>query len=73
MNSMNTATQIAAKLGDAAIHPGEGDVSGQAALDRGLLRGLKVTFAEILLLAYEREHEERRRLAELEAAADAFT
>jgi hypothetical protein len=56
------------KLGDAAIHPGEGDVGRQASLDSSLLRQLRITFSELLQVVYEREHEEAERLAALRQA-----
>ncbi len=56
------------KLGDAAIHPGDGDVSRQAALDNALLRQLEITFGELLAVVYEREHEEAERLEALKQA-----
>jgi hypothetical protein len=60
------------RLGDAAIHPGEGDVSKQAVLHRALLRQISTTFTELLYLAYEREHERTERLTELEEAQKQF-
>lgn len=36
------------KLGDAAIHPGDGRVDRQSALDNALLRQLEITFGELL-------------------------
>jgi hypothetical protein len=59
------------KLGDAAIHPGEGDVEGQAALDNALLRQLQITFSELLQVVYEREREEQERLEALQRAVSA--
>ena len=57
------------RLANAAIHPAvDGDVSGQAILDSQLLQQVKITFAEMLLLVYERDHETKERLAALEAA-----
>lgn len=75
---LNPAYLTAIKgLGDAAIHPGEGDVGRQASLDDSLLRQLRITFIELLQVVYEREHEEAERLAamrqalsEIEGAAD---
>jgi Domain of unknown function (DUF4145) len=63
---------VISRLGNAAIHPGDGDVTRQQALDRALLAAIEVTFAEILHVAYERENEEQDRLAALEAALAAF-
>jgi hypothetical protein len=58
-------------LGNAAIHPGGGDVTRQAALDSDLLRLIRITFSELLQVVYEREHEETSRLSALrEALAD---
>ena len=59
------------RLGDAAIHPGEGDVDRQVALDNALLRQLRVTFSELLQVVYEREHEEKGRLHALRQALGA--
>lgn len=56
------------KLGDAAIHPGEGDVGRQASLDSSLLRQLRITFGELLQVVYERDHEEAGRLNALREA-----
>jgi hypothetical protein len=56
------------RLANAALHPGDGDVSRQEALDSALIQSVKVTFAELLLLVYEREHATRDRLQELESA-----
>jgi hypothetical protein len=56
------------KLGDAAIHPGDGRVERQEALDNALLRQLEITFAELLAVVYEREHEEAERLEALKSA-----
>jgi Domain of unknown function (DUF4145) len=56
------------KLGDAAIHPGDGTVERQQALDNALLRQLEITFAGLLAVVYEREHEEAERLEALKRA-----
>jgi hypothetical protein len=59
---------VVKKLGDAAIHPGDGNVERQSALDNGLLRQLEITFSELLAVVYEREHEEAERLEALKQA-----
>ena len=40
-------------LGNAAIHPNDGDVTKQAAFDRDLLVRVKETFLLLLFLVYE--------------------
>jgi hypothetical protein len=60
------------KLAAGAIHPGDGDVSTQAAFDREILTQLQVTMSELVQVVYEREHEEKSRLEALEAAAKVF-
>lgn len=60
--------RVIKKLGDGSIHPGEGDVSNQQALDAHLLNQLTITFAALLEHVYEREHEEKARLAAPEKA-----
>jgi hypothetical protein len=59
------------KLGDAAIHPGDGSAERQQALDDALLRQLEITFNELLAVVYEREHEEAERLEALKSALEA--
>lgn len=51
-------------LGNAAIHPNDGDISKQAALHAGLLREVRALFEELLEEAYEVE---RRRADRLKA------
>jgi hypothetical protein len=58
--------KVIKKLGDAAIHPGDGDIARQAALDSELLRQLRITFIELLEVVYEREHEQAARLGALQ-------
>ncbi len=59
------------RLANAAIHPGDdGGIERQRVLDSQLIQQVKITFAEILLLVYEREHETQARLQALEAALD---
>jgi hypothetical protein len=61
------------KLANAAIHPGdEGNVSKQATFDREILTQLEITLSELVRVVYEREQEERSRLAALQAAAQSF-
>jgi hypothetical protein len=59
--------KVVGRLGNAVIHPGDGDISRQAAVDRGLLTLLDSTFAELLQLIYERKHNQDANLAALEA------
>jgi hypothetical protein len=63
---------VIGKLGNAAIHAGDGDVNKQAALDRGLLTQLEITFTELLRVVYERQHEEAANLAALNAVLAAL-
>src|SRR6266487_2459304 len=58
--------KVLKKLGDAAIHPGDGDVSRQAALNEKLLRNVKITFVELLRLVYEQPLERSERLTSLQ-------
>jgi hypothetical protein len=60
------------KLANAAIHPGDGDVTNQETFDREILTQLEITMSELVRVAYEREHEEKSRLDALEAALKNF-
>jgi len=55
------------KLGDGAIHPGDGNVDAQKVLDAGLLVQLSHTFQMLLFLICELPHEKQRRLDGLKA------
>jgi hypothetical protein len=59
-------------LGDGAVHPNDGDVTKQAALDRQLLIAVSLTFAALLDAAYERPAAEDARKKKLEAAVAAM-
>jgi hypothetical protein len=63
-----TYLKVLKQLGDASIHPGDGDVSRQSALNEKLLRNVKITFVELLRLAYEQPHEREERLKVLQAS-----
>jgi hypothetical protein len=52
-------------LGNAAIHPNDGDISKQAALHAGLLREVRALFEELLEEAYEVEKRRANRLKAL--------
>lgn len=58
------------QIGNGAIHTNGGDVTKQAALDRGVLDALRVTMSELLEVVYERPAKEAERRAKLKAAAD---
>lgn len=59
-------------LGNAAIHPNDGDVTRQAAFDQECLNDISETFLELLSLVYEREHETRERLGRLGKKVETF-
>jgi hypothetical protein len=59
-------------LGNAAIHPNEGDVTKQAALDGALMLQLRALFVELLADVYEQPRLKSTRLAALQAAAETF-
>jgi hypothetical protein len=59
-------------LGNAAIHPNDGDVSRHAELDADPLARVKETFLHVLFLVYEVEHEKTARLSALRSKAKAF-
>lgn len=60
------------KLGDAAIHPNDGDTSKQSEFDSALISMVQETFAELLSRVYERERASRERLSALQAKLNAF-
>ncbi len=59
-------------LGNAAIHPNDGDIEKQKTLDRGLLVEIRVVFEELLDVVYERPARDAARKAKLRSASDAF-
>jgi hypothetical protein len=59
-------------LGNAAIHPNEGDITKQAALDSALMLQLRALFVELLDDVYEQPRRKSTRLAALQAAAETF-
>jgi hypothetical protein len=60
--------RVLKKLGDGAIHPNDGDVTRQDALDGELLSHVKIAFGSLVYEAYEREHELAARKAVLASA-----
>jgi hypothetical protein len=60
------------QIGNAAIHPNDGDISKQAALDRELLIALRAVFTELLDTIYERPAIEAARKAQLSGAIQSF-
>lgn len=59
-------------LGNAAIHPNDGDIEKQKTLDRGLLVEIRVVFEELLDVVYERPARDAARKAKLRSASDAL-
>jgi hypothetical protein len=62
--------KVIKRLGDGGIHPNDGKIETQAALDSALLIAMDVTFAELIFSIYEQEHDQGERLATLNAALD---
>jgi hypothetical protein len=60
-------------LGDASIHPNDGDVTTQDALDAELVRKVRETFLYLLYLVYEAPHERDKRLTALRVKAQELT
>jgi hypothetical protein len=60
------------QLGNAAIHPNDGDVTKQRVLDRQLIAEIRVVFEELLDVVYERPAREAARKAKLRSASEAF-
>lgn len=56
-------------LGSGAIHPNNGDIDQQQAIDRALTEAVDALFTEILDLVYERPHEKQQRLATVKRVA----
>ena len=65
--------EVIGKLGNAAIHPGDGDVEKQNVLDGRLIQLLTVTFSELLIDVYELERQTAARLNELQGVLESFT
>ena len=61
------------ELGAGAVHPNDGDVTRQAALDDALVRQVEATFVALLNRVYEAPAQESERIAALEAARDRLT
>lgn len=59
-------------LGNAAIHPNDGNVAQQETLDRELLAQVKETFAYLLFLVYEAPRKRAHSLGALQAKAAAL-
>jgi hypothetical protein len=56
-------------LGNGSIHPNDGDVTKQSALDGELLRKVRETFLMLLFLVYEAPHKKQEHLNALKAKA----
>ncbi|HML24720.1 MAG TPA: DUF4145 domain-containing protein [Aggregatilinea sp.] len=57
-------------LGNASIHPNDGDVTKQANLDRGLIALVRQTFSMLLFLVYEVPHKKQNLLDKLTSTAN---
>jgi hypothetical protein len=57
------------ELGNGAIHPNDGDVRKQSALDNALVEAVKETFHMLLFLVYELPHQKSQRLTALKNKA----
>lgn len=57
-------------LGSGSIHPNDGDITKQDAIDAELLGDVQTTFAELLHLVYERKAERNARLTKLRERAE---
>ncbi len=57
------------ELGNGAIHPNDGDITKQSALDNDLIEGVKETFLMLLYLVYEHPHQKMQKLNALKAKA----
>ena len=60
------------QIGNAAIHPNDGDITRQAALDHDLFIALRAVFTELLDTIYERPAIEAARKAQLSRAIQSF-
>ncbi len=56
-------------LGNGSIHPNDGDVTKQSALDEELVRKVKATFLMLLFLVYEAPHKKQEHLNALKTKA----
>jgi hypothetical protein len=71
--SLNPAyLEVLGKLGNAAIHPNDGNVERQATLNRALLAVVRQLFVELLEAAYERQDRDAARLSEMQDALAKF-
>ncbi len=61
--------QVMKDLGNASIHPNDGDVEKQKLLDNGLISKMKSTFNLLLFLVYELPHKKGSMLQELRGKA----
>jgi hypothetical protein len=62
--------RVLKELGDAALHPNDGDVTKQAALDTELLGRVKTAFELLLHEVYEEHHRRAELLSSLQLARD---
>ena len=60
------------ELGNAVIHPGDGDISKQAAIDAQLIRSVEATMLELLDTVYELPQKRQSRLSGLQSVAKGF-
>jgi hypothetical protein len=67
-----TYLRVLNELGNAAIHPGDGDIAKQAALDAQLVRSVEATILELLDTVYELPHKQQSRLLSLQSVAQGF-
>jgi hypothetical protein len=65
--------RVLKKLGDAAIHPNDGNIERQNTLDSDLVMLVKLTFAGLLDLVYEAEARRKEHLTKLKGALDKTT
>jgi hypothetical protein len=60
------------RLGNAALHTNQGDISKQAEFDGAVLRGVRELFTALLERVYERPVRERAQLGALQAKVASF-
>ena len=60
-------------LGNAAIHPNDGNVERQHGFEAALLRQVGALFAELLDVIYEQPEKRKQRLGTLRKAAETIT
>jgi len=65
--------RVMKELGNAAIHPNDGDIEKQTALDRSLLLQVRMVFEELLDRVYERPAKDAERKAKLTGVAASFS